>query len=151
MEKRDADVKKMAKVLLEGAKMLDMACPVCNNPIFQYKSGEKVCAVCERKVIVESDDDTGQAAGIVEKKAVRSKKGKKGKPNESMAPVNSQPPIVREPIAILSIFQHLKDICTEKLDFLASLLETSDDLETIERILSSIKDIMAILDSLKFA
>jgi hypothetical protein len=33
MERQDASIKKMAKALREGARMLDIACPVCNNPI----------------------------------------------------------------------------------------------------------------------
>jgi uncharacterized Zn finger protein (UPF0148 family) len=46
------DTKKMADLLRSGNTMLNLACPICNNPIFKNKSGELFCPVCNREVII---------------------------------------------------------------------------------------------------
>jgi UPF0148 protein len=51
MEKRDADVKKMADLLRAGATMLSETCPDCKVPIFKLTTGETLCPACGRKVI----------------------------------------------------------------------------------------------------
>lgn len=45
------DTKKMAELLRTGYKMLNLSCPVCNNPIFKKKDGEMFCPICNRPVI----------------------------------------------------------------------------------------------------
>ncbi|MHA2007459.1 MAG: Sjogren's syndrome/scleroderma autoantigen 1 family protein [Promethearchaeota archaeon] len=42
----------MAELLRSGYTMLNIACPICNNPIFRDKKGEKFCPTCNRKVII---------------------------------------------------------------------------------------------------
>jgi len=42
----------MADLLRSGNTMLNMACPVCNNPLFRKKSGETFCPICEKKVLI---------------------------------------------------------------------------------------------------
>ena len=46
------DTKKMANLLRTGYKMLNLSCPVCNNPIFKKKDGEMFCPICDRPVIL---------------------------------------------------------------------------------------------------
>ncbi|MBY8989344.1 MAG: hypothetical protein KGD58_01200 [Candidatus Lokiarchaeota archaeon] len=46
----------MAELLRMGYTMLNIACPVCNNPIFRSKEGEKLCPSCNRKVVVMTDN-----------------------------------------------------------------------------------------------
>ena len=46
------DTKKMASLLRSGHKMLNLSCPVCNNPIFKKKNGEMFCPICDRPVII---------------------------------------------------------------------------------------------------
>ncbi|MHA1371211.1 MAG: Sjogren's syndrome/scleroderma autoantigen 1 family protein [Promethearchaeota archaeon] len=53
MDDNEQNIRKMAIYLKKGAKMLDLACPVCNNPIFQLKDGRKYCVVCEKPVLFE--------------------------------------------------------------------------------------------------
>jgi len=38
--------------------MLNVACPVCNNPVFRNKEGEKFCPSCNRKVVIINDQIT---------------------------------------------------------------------------------------------
>jgi len=46
----------MADLLREGYTMLNLACPICNNPIFKNKKGEKFCPICNRKVIIPEEN-----------------------------------------------------------------------------------------------
>ena len=45
----------MADLLRSGNTMLNIACPVCNNPIFRKKSGDAFCPTCKRKVLILKD------------------------------------------------------------------------------------------------
>jgi len=49
------DTKKMANLLRLGHKMLNLSCPVCNNPILKKKNGEMFCPICDRPVIFDDD------------------------------------------------------------------------------------------------
>jgi UPF0148 protein len=52
MSDKDANIKKMANLLREGATMLSEICPDDKVPIFKLKTGEMICPVCNRKVIL---------------------------------------------------------------------------------------------------
>ena len=56
MIKINEDITKMADLLRMGYTMLNIACPVCNNPIFRSKEGEKFCPSCNRKVVVMTNN-----------------------------------------------------------------------------------------------
>src|SRR5665647_52136 len=45
-------VKRGANLLLQGATLTDLACPVCSSPLFRLKDGTLWCAKDEKKVIV---------------------------------------------------------------------------------------------------
>lgn len=36
--------------------MLNLSCPICKNPIFQDKSGQKFCPICNREVIIAKNN-----------------------------------------------------------------------------------------------
>jgi uncharacterized Zn finger protein (UPF0148 family) len=46
------DAKIMADLLKSGHKMLNLSCPICNNPIFQKKNGTAFCSICNRDVVL---------------------------------------------------------------------------------------------------
>jgi UPF0148 protein len=48
--------KKLAKMLMEGAKLRAEACPVCSTPLVELKTGEVYCVNCEKRVLIVSDD-----------------------------------------------------------------------------------------------
>ncbi|MCX8196651.1 MAG: hypothetical protein N3F67_06245 [Acidilobaceae archaeon] len=48
-------VKKMSRLMAEGAVMLAETCPLCGLPLFRLRSGEVVCAVHGRVYIVSSE------------------------------------------------------------------------------------------------
>lgn len=60
--KREADIKRMADLLRAGATMLSEICPDDKVPIFRLSSGEMICPVCNRKVILVKSTEAGKAA-----------------------------------------------------------------------------------------
>jgi UPF0148 protein len=56
-------MKGMADLLRNGATMLSRSCPECGTPLFQLKSGEIVCANCQRQVVIvpEGEEATAEA------------------------------------------------------------------------------------------
>ena len=57
------DMKGMADLLRKGATMLSRSCPECGTPLFQLKSGDIVCAKCQRRVVIvpEGEEATAEA------------------------------------------------------------------------------------------
>lgn len=54
-EKEESNIKKMAQLLRDGATMLDLTCPQCENILFKLKTGRKYCPVCDREVFFEEE------------------------------------------------------------------------------------------------
>ena len=50
-------VKRGANLLLQGAALTDLACPVCSSPLFRLKDGTLWCAKDEKKVIVVKEGE----------------------------------------------------------------------------------------------
>ena len=50
------EAKKMAELLRSGHTMLNLACPVCNNPLFRNKDNEILCPICNKRVLVKEND-----------------------------------------------------------------------------------------------
>ncbi len=46
----------MADFLKQGAKMLNINCPECNNPLFKLKNSEIFCPSCQKKVVTEKQE-----------------------------------------------------------------------------------------------
>ena len=63
LELSGGDMKEMAELLRSGAKMLSRSCPECGTPLFQLKSGDIVCANCQRRVVIvpEGEETTAEA------------------------------------------------------------------------------------------
>lgn len=57
-------VKRGATLLLQGATLTDLSCPVCSSPLFRLKDGTLWCAKDEKKVIIvkEGQQPPKQAA-----------------------------------------------------------------------------------------
>jgi len=146
MERQDANIKKMAKLLREGARMLDLACPVCNNPIFQLKTGEKICIACERKVVFESELQPP------EKKSEPSTQIEKAPKPEPSIPYQSIP--TREEsknVEASDVFIAIKRACLLKLVNLADKMKSASDDNQVAIISSNILKLLEILEKLRLA
>ncbi len=72
---RDKVVRKMAELMKAGAVMLSDTCPVkgCNLPLFKLRSGEIICPVHGRVVVVRSEEEAVEVtkkyglAGVLDK------------------------------------------------------------------------------------
>ena len=65
----------MAELLLQGATLTDLSCPVCSSPLFRLKDGTLWCAKDEKKVIIvkEGEEPPKQAAATSKATAVYDK------------------------------------------------------------------------------
>ncbi len=61
MAGEDKVVKRMSELLRAGAVMLDLACPLCNAPLFKLKSGEVVCPTHGPVRVVKTDSEAIEA------------------------------------------------------------------------------------------
>jgi UPF0148 protein len=56
-------MREMAEMLHKGAKMLNISCPECGNPLFQMKNSEVICPRCKREVrILKEGEDATRVA-----------------------------------------------------------------------------------------
>ncbi|MFX0035021.1 MAG: Sjogren's syndrome/scleroderma autoantigen 1 family protein [Candidatus Hermodarchaeota archaeon] len=114
----------MADLLRSGNTMLNLACPVCNNPIFRNKNGNTFCPTCNREVIIE-DNSYPQDNKI---------KKSKLKYNEDQ--------ITKGQNEVLSL---LKDVLLEKIQFITQKLRKETQISLIKthiNILTSCFDIL---------
>jgi UPF0148 protein len=59
---KDFIIKKSAELLRAGAKMLSSQCPVCGSPLFQLKTGEVVCPVHGKVIIIKKEEEVIQVS-----------------------------------------------------------------------------------------
>lgn len=117
------DAKKMADLLRTGHKMLNLSCPICNNPIFQNKDGVSFCAICNREVIMA---DTVSDKNIEEKETILDKNTKQ-----------------------LNIPSVLISVLTDKLNWITQKLEKENQLDIIEKYLKILFDLLNLLEKAK--
>jgi UPF0148 protein len=63
-KKENTPIKRMADLLMSGATLTDLSCPVCASPLFRLKDGTLWCAKDEKKVVIvkEGEEPPKQAA-----------------------------------------------------------------------------------------
>jgi uncharacterized Zn finger protein (UPF0148 family) len=117
------DAKKMADLLRTGHKMLNLSCPICNNPVFQNKDGVSFCAICNREVIM--------ADSVLEKKI-----------EEKETILNKNTKQVNIPHVLITVLN-------DKLNFITQKLEKENQLDIIEKYLKIIFDLLNLLEKAK--
>jgi UPF0148 protein len=105
----------MADLLRKGYTMLNLSCPVCNNPVFRDKNGDKFCPICNRKVLIVDNYDN--------------------KKNSLFEPSNSTIPEKKDSENDLNrdIPNLLKKIVINKINLIVLKLKAEDQVENIER------------------
>lgn len=124
--------------------MLDLACPVCNNPIFQVQGGDKACVVCERKVILESELPESTSTGG--EPPLPGSRGNAGPPHDAISLKDSHGRETRD-----TIFHELRDVALHKLAMLVDELDHARTVQEVSMVNKAITEILSILERLKFA
>jgi uncharacterized Zn finger protein (UPF0148 family) len=117
------DARIMADLLKSGHKMLSLSCPICNNPLFQNKSGTTFCAICNREVLLVDKDSNKN--DIVLK------------------------PTVNNPLEITNLDSEIKSVIIEKINWIAHKLENETQLHIVNEYLELILNLLKILEKLK--
>jgi len=117
------DARIMADFLKSGHKMLSLSCPICNNPIFQNKSGTTFCPICNREVLLV-DKDSNKNDGDIK--------------STGNNPVE---------VTILSI--EVYSVLIEKINWIAHKLENETQLHIISEYLELILNLLNIVEKLK--
>ncbi len=117
------DARIMADLLKSGHKMLSLSCPICNNPIFQNKSGTTFCAICKREVLLVDKDSN--------KNDIESK------------------PTVNNILEIKNLDSEINSVLIEKINWIAHRLENETQLNIINDYLELILNLLNIIEKLK--
>ena len=117
----------MADLLRMGHTMLNIACPVCNNPIFQNKSGDKFCPSCDRKVVVVND----KTAQSYQNKNISSK-------NNLIIKTN-----LRE-----AVYNSLEDVISKKIQWIIEKLYGETDIELVGSYIDLISNLLNLLNKI---
>ena len=117
------DNKKMADLLRSGYTMLNLACPVCNNPLFRNKNKEIFCPICNKKVLIKKNENL----------PIHSIKIKKDV-NKDKVNIN---------------LYSLKEIIEEKINWIAQKLKNENQVNLIERHLKILIQLYDLLEKIK--
>ncbi len=132
MFKMEDEAKKMAELLRSGHKMLNIACPECNNPIFQDRSNNMFCSVCNRKVIYENQTEI--------------KKEKKDL-NEKIS--NTEEKSEEKSVAIEQLIYDTKSVLIEKYDYILEKLKNENQIHNISQYIKILENLLIFLENLK--
>jgi UPF0148 protein len=56
-KKENTPIKRMANLLMKGATLTDLSCPVCGSPLFRLQDGTLWCEKDEKKVIIVKEGE----------------------------------------------------------------------------------------------
>ncbi|MBD3352816.1 MAG: hypothetical protein GF364_15115 [Candidatus Lokiarchaeota archaeon] len=65
-DQNDQVIKKMAQLLRNGATMLDLTCPKCDNILYRLKSSKIICPACNREVIIQDNTNRNETIESIE-------------------------------------------------------------------------------------
>ncbi len=111
----------MAELLRAGNTMLNLACPICNNPIFRDKEGNVFCPVCNRPVKQINDKSKYESA----------QKLKASEFNQNNSELNN-----------------LNKVIISKINFISKKLEEEEQLNNIEKYFEVLQRSLDLLDKI---
>ena len=119
------DTKKMANLLRSGHKMLNLSCPVCNNPIFKKKNGEMFCPICDRPVILNDK---------LLNESIKSDKKLKNENNDLGRVFDNK------------TFINLKKIISLKIQEISEIIKTENQIVNIEAYLNLLQKLLDLYE-----
>jgi len=121
------DISKMADLLRMGYTMLNIACPVCNNPIFRSKVGEKFCPSCNRNVVVMTNNSV---QNYVKSEDIP-------KHSENMKDISEK-----------NILKSIKLVIDKKMQLILAKLENETEVELIKKYSDVLSDLFDLFKKL---
>jgi uncharacterized Zn finger protein (UPF0148 family) len=125
------NVKKMADLLRSGNTMLNMACPVCNNPIFRNRDGDTFCPTCNRNVLIVKDN------------AFKEKMHEQGGTYQEE---QGRDHLKRK----IDLYTSLEEAILEKIEIIITKLRNENQLQVIENLTKILLNCLDILKKLSF-
>ncbi|MFX1303282.1 MAG: Sjogren's syndrome/scleroderma autoantigen 1 family protein [Promethearchaeota archaeon] len=122
----------MADLLRSGSTMLNIACPVCNNPIFRKRDRTVFCPTCNRKVLIVRNN---------------SLQNNEIKTNEIQ---NNKKQQLNKRIQHNEKFSLLKEVLIEKIELIIQKLKNEDQINLIEQYTNILAKCIDILSSITF-
>ena len=123
------DAKIMADLLRAGYTMLNISCPICKNPIFQDKNGQKLCPICNREVIIAKNNlNSEHSANFIDK--INGKNGSR---------ISSKP----------SILFSLRKVTIEKIKDINDKLKSEHQIDMIKKFSDILLKLLEILILIK--
>jgi uncharacterized Zn finger protein (UPF0148 family) len=124
------DSAKMAKLLRSGYTMLNLSCPICNNPIFKSKNEELFCPVCNREVVIVENDS------------------KVSKAKNPLKNPEQQRELNNFKINITTNFNELKNSIINKINWLTTLFKDEIQLDQVEKQAKLIQELLDFYEKL---
>jgi len=121
----------MADLLRSGNTMLNMACPVCNNPIFRNKGGNIFCPTCNRNIKIVNDISYKEKP--LEKKEINQEE------QEKSAHIRKK-----------ELFFSIQEVLFEKIEIITKKLRDETQLQTIEKYTRILFNCLEILNKIPF-
>ena len=118
----------MADLLRTGNTMLNLSCPVCNNPLFRNREKQIFCPICNREVQIVNEPTTKKNEEI---------SNKESNDNNVMSISNDKPK---------KTFVSLKRVLTNKIEWVKNQLESETQIDIIEK---EVKIINSLLKTLR--
>jgi len=112
--------------------MMNMACPVCNNPIFRTREGNTFCPTCNRNVIVINS--THNQDNVIRKNKSHYEEQEKGHHQDKR----------------VELINSLEEVIFEKVDIITNKLKNETHLQLIKTYTKILIDCLDILNKIQF-
>ena len=130
MGKIGEDTRIMADLLRKGFTMLNLSCPICNNPLFRNKEEKIFCPVCKREVIVQEEDK-------IETQGRSSQKKYKEEKNLNSNGKKTNIPLIKS---------RLIEVLFRKLELIISKIEKEDQIDILSNYYEILSRTLDLLD-----
>ena len=118
----------MAELLRTGHTMLNLSCPVCNNPLFRNREKEMFCPVCNRLVQIVSENQSDQITNKNTSELIKDNKRSTDN-NKNQNVINS-----------------LRVVLLKKLEWITEELDSETQINLISSKLAIISELLKLLD-----
>jgi UPF0148 protein len=116
----NAHIKRGAELLMQGATLTDLSCPVCYSPLFRLKDGTLWCTKDEKKVVVL-------------------KEGEEIPKPQTVAAANSPS----------TLYDKLEATLTKKVDDIQGKLEKAENPDEIQKLSNALLELLGSLEKIK--